>query len=242
MSTEVIFDKDTEPTEQVEHLGKMCEERIAKGESILIPQVDRAWLKNMAERTGINLDCFRKGEIQCGSKQVTLKNCDEGGKVGTLKAQTAFMIEALGNGDRNQAIKRIQVMLEATLNHPEEAKDFVKKYFTEHQDEDGLIHYDDSGDLNKCRLEAIVSAGHRTLLILSRDLLEQESIQDEANDFTLKFLRERVLRGIKDPSQIGADVKRFIPKKPGEKVRTLPEGKYAKLLGSLCGTIKYRRT
>lgn len=204
--------------EQVRLFANQVEARIIDGKDKLIGEDERLWLRGIVEAKGISLDGL-------GEKFVR-KN---GKKTGTLTNQTASLEKALGGrGNLDMLVQEIFDRL--TKNKTEETSNFVATYLKSHTGDDGLVIYTgNDSDLNRTRLEAIMSVTHRMLKILGA-ASEEKSLEFQGDESALKHLRERVMRGWEKKKINKETDKRVVKLSPGIKrdeekiIRSLPIG------------------
>ncbi len=220
--------------EQVRFFANQVEARIIDGAEVLLGEDERLWLAGLMEDRGVDLKSLVVDEINIGEKTVRAESCDTGKGVKTLTAQTAFVEKAFGG--RVKMIDVFQEMMEKTVKESKktEVEGFVARYLAEH-DHDGMVVYDESGDLLKCRLEAFISATHRLLLVVAQEG-EEKSVFRQSDRYTLKFLRERVMRGWekkKEAEKPAVTLSPTIARSDEKIIRSLPIGGVEVILETL---------
>lgn len=222
--------------EQAKFFANQVEARIIDGRTDLLGEPERLWLAGMLDSRGVNLKSLSADEVTVGELEIKSESCDTGKGVKTLTAQTAFVEKMLGGREKMAEVFQAMVGRTAKGSKKAEADGFVAKYFAEH-DKDGLVTYDESGGLLKCRLEAFVSATHRLLLVLAQDS-EDKSLACQSDKYALKFLRERVMRGWEKKKEAEKPVVTLSPTilRSDEKIiRSLPIGGLEVILETLLG-------
>ncbi len=209
--------------EQVRFFANQVEARIIDGAGVLLGEDERLWLAGLVEERGINLKVL--------GEKVERKN---GEKAGTLTTQTANLEKALGG--RENMITLVQNIFDRlTKEKTSESADFVATYLKNHTEDDGLVIFKETdGDAMRTKLEAIISVTHRLFKVLGAPS-EEKSLSLQADEFTAKHLRERVIRRWEKNKDVKLNPTPKVPRIDEKVIRSLPVGGIEAIFETLIG-------
>lgn len=197
-----------EDIEQAEVAGKQIEKRIFEGKAVLIDEETRLSLKELMNKRGVDFSKVVPESLAENKSYVVEPN---------------GLIEALG-GKENMARVVYESMKSITMEKNWPALDgFVERYLESHINYSGVIEMDlDSGEVNDCKIVAIVSALHRVLRIIACPD-QQSALEEQLDKQTTRLLRERLLRKKEKTSSVDSTGFEVARDDGNSKLRTLAE-------------------
>lgn len=220
--------ENSEVSEQLRFIGGLAERRIFNGDSVLLGEPERVWLKKMLEDGGLDLSKV-EGKALLGDQ--AMKVIEILGKERAIKMVRGVVLEMLDSGGN--------VFGKGVMGDAKEVDKFISEYLDE-QISKGEINFEPKkykGDgtpgsnwkMNTVyRIEAVMSVANKLMWVVGADGV-YEAKRRQGTEGVLKHVRERVLRGLERAGEVVGD----IPRSKENIIRFLPKGGLSKILDNM---------